>query len=142
MIGVRRDPTGRTKKWEAALAVAGLGRAVLGLYDSREAAAIAHDDAKLSAAAVLRLTAKPAHRQRYNFPDRAAALIASGEIGETHPALIAMAARRSSVMAADLGIPVRETPAAARAAAALESRLAALEARVTALEVAHTHRSS
>jgi len=132
LVGVRKHPK-LAGKYIADLAIAGLGRVDLGVFDTASKAGIVHDDAKMLAARS-GLTAKPPERQRYNHPDRALRMIGEGKFPEPHPAIVRLGNRRGTELAAKLGVKVRDLPTASRVAAQLKGQLAALEARIVALE--------
>lgn len=120
-------------RYEAYLSIAGLGRVALGTYTSASAAGIAHDDAKLLAAKN-GLTAKAPHRQKYNHPDRAKRIIASGNWPEVPKQLEQLQNRLSTRLASDLSVPPQKLRGASKVLKQYETRLAAAEARVAALE--------
>jgi len=130
--GVRPHPK-KSGVWIADLAIAGLGRVDLGEFDTVQAAAREHDRAKVCAAH-RGLTAKGPERQSYNYPEEASELIRTADTLTVPEAVLRMASRRGSVMAASLGIKVREVPTANKVVRRLTQMIDALESRIEKLE--------
>lgn len=132
LVGVQSHPK-RPNVYLSDLCIAGLGRVLLGEYDSASAAGIAHDDAKMLAAHH-GLLAKPPLRQRYNHPDRARRMIEKGVLPPMPAALAKLQNRVSATLTKSIGVPAPKLHRVADATKAIEARVDRIEARLAALE--------
>lgn len=132
LVGVQIHPK-RPNLYLSDLCVAGLGRVLLGTYESASEAGIAHDNAKMLAAHH-GLLAKAPLRQRYNHPERARKMIEAGTLPPMPAALAKLQNRVSATLTKSIGVPAPKLNRVADAAKALESRVDRIEARLAALE--------